>query len=363
MVTHTMLRLFQPDIFSDPIPRFVSVDDTIAQAVRAILSEHYPALCTPALRIEQVRGNEINSTNVRVETEGGVFLVKRVRGSEGRAHLNRVLDIAVWLHGAGVPAAAIVPTRDGQTSMVDGDAQWCVFEFIPDGFFSGICTDELYAAGRAIGMLHRALKQIPDQLHPERTIHDQPRTLERIIHTCAERSTDWPRLFGVMTADMLQAQWGSLRQTFAAARLRWDAMERMSTQACHIDLHPHNLLVRDGSVAAFLDFYAVVSGRIGTAIAFATFKLVRQHAVHQRLVDPDDIAERGRCFVDAVREALPLDDEVMNTMLAHTQLELLRRICKIFSANVQRNDQRWNHVLPMHLAGLVEAETIFRFIR
>lgn len=362
MISNATPRLFQPDIFSDPVPQFVSVDDALAQAIRAVLSMHYPARCAPIRRIEQVRGGGVNSTNVRVEMEGATLLVKRVCGPESHAHLRRSLDIAAWLRGVGVPVAEIVSTRDGQTSAGDGDARWCVFEFIPDGFFSGIHADELRAVGRAIGMLHCALQQLPHSLHPERTIHDHPQVLEQIIHACAERSTDWPMYFGVETAKMLHEQWDFLLQTLDAARSRWDAMMRTSRQACHIDLHPHNLLVRDGSVVAFLDSYALITGRVGTAIAFATFKLVRQHVAYQRQSDPRDIAEYGRCFVDAVREVLPLDNEVMDTMLAHAQLEILRRICNIFSANGERNDRRWNHVLPMHLAGLAETELIFRLV-
>lgn len=360
MPTHTTLRLFQPDIFSGSIPRFVSVDDVLARSVRAALIAHYPALSARIIHIEQVRGNEVNSMNFRVETERGAFLVKRVRGAEHHAHLHRAFSIAAWLHRVGVPVASIILTGDGHTSVVDGDAQWCVFEFIADRFFSGVYVDELYAAGRAIGTLHCVLEQLPDRMRPERTIDDQPQVLEQIIHACARRSTDWPEFFGVTTADMLQAQWGSLLQALATVRLHWGTIVRMNTQACHIDLHPHNLFVRDGSIAAFLDTHAIVTGRIGTAIAFAAFKLVRQYAARQHLTDPEDIAEHGRCFVDAVREALPLDDGVMSTMRTHAQLEILRRICSIFSANMQRNDQRWNHVLPMHLAGLAEAEMILQ---
>ena len=128
-------------------------------------------------------------------------------------------------------------------------------------------------------------------------------------------------------------------------------------QAAHFDLHPHNILVGGGKVAAVLDFEACKVMPVGFALGFAALKQCRQAmTLHPLSADPRRV---GSLYADHLLRTCPR----VRGLIAHfgdlAVAEVLRRICIILRLNVENGDKKWNKVLAVQLRHLVEARALF----
>lgn len=358
----TILKTFQPDIFSASTPRFSAIAAGSEQTVRDVVARFYPLILGGAadLRLEQFGGNEINSNNFRLGSAGTVYLLKRLPLSADAARIERQLALVEWLrdvHGVRLPA--LLRTESGEALGKDGKALWCLFEFLVGDFFAG-GLDQLVETGREIGRLQSALRLCPPELMPApRWEYFTPDDVS-LYQATIDRRNEWPRLFGAEAASLLEEQSESVRRAWQELAGASAQLLKLAPLACHCDLHPHNLLLRGSTLAGFIDFESFVAMPAEAALGFATFKLLRQHAAAASLSaqNQDKIRKATSAFLSAMaesREPAALRPDLLRAMAL---AEVFRRILVIFRLNLRDANAAWNHVLPMHLAGLHELEVI-----
>jgi len=354
------MKLFQADIFSNPVPAFGSVSGAVETLVRAAAARLYPAPLANVRSIQQFGGNEINSNNFKVRTERATFLLKRLPAAGTQEALTRQLELVAWLESKGVDVAPTVPDVNGALSGSHEGAIWCLQKFVEGNFFAG---DEagMCSTAAGLGRLQRALEAAPAALSPPKKWDYSTESDLSVYRTVSARRNDLAAVFGEPTAELLAASWAQVARISAELEARRDEVQSARAGACHCDLHPHNILVDEGSLRAFIDFESITTMPVDAALGYAMYKLIRQHAVHAGLTDRDAariqaVARHFVKLVDGPSPQVPRDFGMLRLM---ANAELLRRVLVIFRLNAVDANRAWNHVLPMHLAGLAEMDIIF----
>lgn len=227
-------------------PAEVEVDDAL---VHALLSEQHPDLASLPVRLVT---NGWDNAVFRVGDELAVRLPRRALAAALVEHEQRWLPTLAPTLPLPIPA----PVRRGAPSARHGYPwAWSVVEW----FHGGIAldtppADPLAAAdvlGRFVAALHRPA---PDDAprNPYRGIALAQRT--GLLHDAVRR------LDGVVDGAAALARWADLLTT-----PRWSAPPVW----VHGDLHPNNVVVRNGAVVAVIDFGDLTAGDPATDLALA----------------------------------------------------------------------------------------------
>jgi len=355
-----MQPLFSADIFSDARPRFSPASGDARERVLRVALAHYSDALNGITEIHQFGGNEINSNNFKVKTGRGFFLLKRFGSKANPSVVTQQLALAEWLRGSHrVLVPRVVRDESGNLVVLDDGINWCLLEFKEGLFFSGVRA-ELVPTALEIGRLQRALNVAPESLRvPRKWDYGSADDRSVFMEAYAERAK-WRGYFGDPLADALARRWRALARLEGELIASAPDMESLPVHVCHCDLHPHNILVDHGNPSAFIDVESFTTMPVVVAIAFAAFKLVRQHAVTESISESriTELVGAAKDFVEMAGEGL--DSVTFDRCRLMASAEVFRRLLVILRLNVRAHDPSWNHVLPMHLAGLAEIDLMFR---
>ena len=125
----------------------------------------------------------------------------------------------------------------------------------------------------------------------------------------------------------------------------------------HGDLHPHNILMENGKISAFLDLESIVSAPLTVGIAFSTFKLLRQYMVEEGT----DVAPKAVVsFYQSLTRELGNEIISYNDLAFFAKAEVLRRIGIILDLSINEGNRVWNDVLPIQINSLAEIDFLFK---
>jgi hypothetical protein len=176
-----------------------------------------------------------------------------------------------------------------------------------------------------------------------------------LLRRLKDISKTWDALLGAEHAELLALSWPVLMAEWEA--LSASSMVSGRTQAAHFDLHPHNLLVSGGKVAALLDFEACKMMPVGFALGFAALKQCRQAMT---LLPPiSDPRLLGSRYNDHLLRTCPSARVFASNLGDLAVAEVLRRICIILRLNLENGEKKWNKVLGVQLGHLAEARALF----
>jgi hypothetical protein len=354
------LKLFQPDIFSKPHPEFIPVLGGIFDNVIALLGTHYSIKPNSIKEIKQVRGNELNSNNFKVETTAGTFNVKKNVLHKDISELTRIFKLANWLHEQGHLFFETIPCNNGNLIVEQDAAFWCVSEFVEGRYFSGGGLDELESVGRRIGELQSILRAVPDILRPQKEIDLFPVDGKRLIDEAFDIRKSWAAIFGKEYAAILEDNWDLMLFSCALINSKREVILRSGAQACHYDLHPHNILINDHNVVTFVDPDSLLIANPDVGIAFSIYKLMKQSMISLASYnDPENKSEYAKDLFLSIREKYPFTKEATCNLYVFALAEIFRRILVILRLSLHEKDKSWNYVLPIHFEGIKESEIIF----
>lgn len=359
----TALKVFQPDLFSDPLPHFYSMENNRHEAreISALFTGHYKKHGGSPVAIWKSGALEVNSRNFRIDTDRGTVLLKKLSPSANeKPVLENQQALVGWLKNEGIPVPAPILADDGYYLCPSGNSEyWTAMTFVEGRFFTG-GNDSVANAARAIGHLHKTLKAAPAALPIDRRyahLSADDRTLfEEVLTGDPEVLANFDELDARLleqSREFLQRNWQTV--------LRHQEIYRSSeAELIHIDLHPHNLLMLEDRVAAFIDFNSLKAGPLNMMLGFSAYKLLRQ-----AVQTADQAMTVANCraltnnFLDNFYAELPELAAGRDSVGIFALAEVCRRIGIIFHLTLRRRDKTWNHVLKVHLAGIREIELLF----
>jgi hypothetical protein len=335
-------------------PGWVRVDRAMASALDEILSR-LPKVLLP-LHSDPERSDAlgINSNNFRLNTAMGVFVLKRWSDQAAPRGVQNTLAIMAWLASRQLPVPAPVELQQGSFTLPLGSGTWSLFPFVEGAYFSG-ADDELRDAAEVTGRVMETLSLLPASCLPAEGAVQMTAADGELLRRVKDVSRTWEALLGTERAELLALSWPLLMtewENLSAAKLNSGR-----TQAAHFDLHPHNLLVRGGKVAAVLDFEACKVMPVGYALGFAALKQCRQAMTLQPLAGDPRLV--GSLYADHLLRSFPGARDLVAHLGDLAVAEALRRICIILRLNLEDGEKKWNKVLAVQLGHLGEARALF----
>ncbi len=350
-----MSDVFQKDIFSSVRPGWVNGSASVA-AVVGHVSEYFKDDLLPLTSVPMCSSAfELNSKNIKVSCGAENLLLKRWAKNSNKAHLNELLSLMKFLPSEELSVPSPVSFKDGCLVFHDGDNYWSLFPFIEGVYFSGI-KNELEVVAENTALLTTRLQEVDgEKFSCFKDLHHLTNfELETLIKMEENRSS-WVRYFGSAYAELLENNWIMVRNEWT--RLREKEIFAGPVQLSHCDLHPHNFLMRNGKVAAILDFDGCKVTPVGYAVAYGALKQCRQTLVS--LGDVSKAKKIGQMYIDIFNDYIPSSKEWTSDFHDLAIIETLRRLCLIFHLNLNRNDGAWNKVLPILLGHIEEANLLF----
>lgn len=350
-----MRAAFAPDLFSSSRPKWRQVSLALEGLVRdmdGLLPADYLSLNQPP---EQIDGLEINSNNLRLTSASGRKIVlKRYPETANISELHKTLGLMAWLADQGLPVPKPLPFSNGNMSISHGGGEWVLFPFVEGEYFSG-SQEELDAAAETVGVLASKLSDAPASLRTTRECHHFTTQDDEAIEFVQKKRGLWTRTFGLDIAELLNIHWEYVWGEWC--RIRINPPDPGPKTLAHLDLHPFNILVKDGKIAALLDFDSCKMMPTGYALAFGALKQCRQAVVRDGR--PEMAGFIGSRYVEVLvaanRQACRLTKNSCDLALA----EVFRRIALIFRLNIESADKRWNMVLPVQFAHIAECKVLF----
>ncbi len=335
-------------------PGWVKLDPATASTLDEVLSRLPKKFLPLQGDPEQSDAMGINSKNFRLNTARGVFVLKRWSDQASLLEIRNTLSIMAWLASQQLPVPSPVALRLDSFVLSVGSGRWSLFPFVEGAYFSG-ADDELRYAAEATGSLMETLLQIPAACLPtdgpaQMTVADGA-----ILARMKSASRTWDALLGEDLAALLAVSWPLLISEWE--NLSATKLPNSRTQAAHFDLHPHNLLVADGRVAAVLDFEACKVMPVGFALGFAALKQCRQAMSLRTLPTAPRLV--GSLYADHLLLTFPGARDWVPHFGNFAVSEVLRRICSIFRLNLESGEKKWNKVLVIQLSHIGEARALF----
>jgi aminoglycoside phosphotransferase (APT) family kinase protein len=336
-------------------PGWVKLDLSMMTVLDEVLSRLPQTIVPLEGDPEQSDALGINSNNLRLKTAKGTFVLKRWSDQATPRDIQNTLAIMAWLASRQLPVPAPVELQQDSFILSIGSGTWSLFPFVEGAYFSG-ADDELYAAAEATGRLLETLPLLPAACLPTEGPAQMTAADGELLRRVNDVSWTWDALLGTEHAELLALSWPLLMAEWENLSTAKVATGR--TQAAHFDLHPHNLLVSGGKVAAMLDFEACKVMPVGFALGFAALKQCRQAMTLRPLAECDPRLV-GSLYADQLLRTFPGARQLATHLGDLAVAEVLRRICIILRLNLENGEKKWNKVLGVQLGHLGEARALF----
>ena len=200
------------------------------------------------------------------------------------------------------------------------------------------------------------LSAAPPSLRTTRECHHFTKQDNEAIEFVESNRDLWVKIFGFEIAELLGIHWGHTWEEWS--RMRLSSLNAGPKTMAHLDLHPFNILVKNGKIAALLDFDSCKMMPAGYALAFGAMKQCRQAVA--RCGDPEMAGFFGSRYVEVLVAANPQAYWLTKYSCDLALAEVFRRIALIFRLNIESADTRWNMVLPVQIAHIAECKALFQ---
>ena len=353
-----LLKLFSPDLFSNSIANYDLALCSESKTVKNIILNNYKINNLNNYKILKLKGIEINSNNFLLKGQDKSYILKKINKEEDLDLINKQLQLTNWLNTQNIPIPKVIsPNNSLSTVVTNNDNSYYLMEFIDGLYYEGV-QNSLKNSVEVIIDLFETLESVPNKLNfDKKKIEYCLSSFKKKIVEAESIKTKWKKIFG-SNYKILNSSWHKIRSTVDLLLEREVEFNSSPRGLCHIDLHPHNILMRNDRILGVLDSASFLDSSINTSISFSLFKLARQTAVFDRNnTNIDDIFPKLKDAYKTFAKKGYLDDP--KDFLFYSQVEIIRRILLIIELNILENNKDWNNILPVQISALYESEFLF----
>ena len=359
----SIITPFSSDIFTEVKPNFINTEKKIHHDLENIFENFYIGLDAKIRKIKKSKGIEINSNNFLIETNKDSYLLKLFSGINecDKKYLEKQYSFVAWIYDNKLPCPRPIKNKYQKYICDIGNKRFaCLMTYIDGSFFPGIDAYNIREIGETVGKFHCILNSAPKELMPKKKYtHLSQLDLENfneVVSMSGEKLfffTDSQRNMLLSNRDFLVEIW---------ERVLGGQEEFINSEQglVHIDIHPHNIIMRNGKISAFLDFDSLMRGPFKMMFSFSAYKLLRQ--VVFRDIKRNFLKGMYKYvdeYLDGVYRYYPDLKAEKKHMAIFAYTEICRRIAIILKLNIQEGNSKWNYVLPIHISGLFEVKELF----
>nr|WP_320026561.1 phosphotransferase [uncultured Acetobacterium sp.] len=349
--------LFQQDLFSSIQTKYVPVGKEITLMINHLVNTFYSDKLGFVKSIEQSGALEINSNNFKVVTTTGTYLIKRHLGQQNLQIIENSINIGQYLLKKSVSVPKMISADDGRFYCFNAGIYWTISLFIEGNYFSGFSKKEMTMSAKAMGELFLNLSKLPEDIYPSEEIHYDLKEWDSLISDFFQRKDEWESMFGLAIAQSLEQEWEVVVSSLDI--LKKKRIKKTPHIPCHIDLHPHNLLVGENAQVTIIDLDSIKMANPKSMLAFGVYKLMRRYATHA-INELKFMEIRGivyEFYKEVEKIAHIMEEE--GFLQYYAMMEVFRRICIIIKQNLQNCHSDWNHVLLIQIVALSEIKEMF----
>jgi len=357
--------LFNKDIFSYEKICYMQIDSETRFSVSNVLQSEYFHSSVDIQELVAVGALGINSQNYRALVDGVFYHVKRLDSTASIGLVNSQYNLSEHLRQNGHSFPEVIVTKQNHLIAVDSNQRgWIVTRFQPGNYFSGFKT-ELPVVADAIGHLFHDLasdlcKESAESDRFLNTSRFSTNYIETLIPTIIYSKAKLPPSDYLLLFSHLK----SIESTINTLYEHSACVLETSSLIGHIDLHPHNLLIKPDGRPMFLDVESLRLHPTLMSLGFGIYKLMRQFGVRYsgRSSLETLIAQNAMEMCKRIIKLAKLSDMQASMLPCGAAMEVCRRLNVIVELNVFHGSTKWNRVLPIHLAGLEEIPIIFSLL-
>lgn len=348
--------LFNPDLFSNYIPKWQRIERGNKNVLIDIVKQIPDKYISEVSEVFSPGTFELNSSNFKIKsTEGKSIVLKKWPKESDINKVEKTQKLINWLKEKNIPVAESGKFINNKHTFFYDNSVWSFNFFCYGNYFTGL-NGEIISAAKATGELSKILLDIPLELIPEIGPEHLSSSDDEIFKETHKERNNWMKLFGTDTKNTLNSHWEYIYETWQD--LRKNKISCGPIAACHFDMHPHNLIVQNEKIAAILDFDSCKRIPLGYSLAFNSLKQVRQFiSLTNQNKPPKEIMGE---YLNNLTSSISFPEVKEYDFLSLSKAEIMRRICFILKSNLRENNSNWNHVLPIQISHLFEADSMFK---
>jgi len=343
---------FNKDFFSTSnISWKKHTDDENLEVLKIIVNKHINS--SKKIIVRQNSGREINSNNFKLIIDSKKFILKKWSKKIKKSEIKKIINLMLWLNNQRIKAPIPQKFKNNHYIIKNKNVFWSYFNYIDGNHFKGK-LNEMKDVGKFIGLLFNKLKKYP--VKPiKKTFKYFSKEDDNIIKFLNKNLSKLDSFFSKKHAKQLKKRLPEIIELFKI--LKNKKIKKRKKIVVHMDIHPHNIIMKNNKVNAILDLESCIKGEIGYALSYAILKICKQTVVfNKKKSNQTNIKE---IFIKEIKKNYKINKSTENNLYFYALSEVIRRLIVMFKLSIKKNDRSWNNVIPIQLGHINECKIFF----
>ena len=324
--------------FKDTIKLF-ALQKSESDKLKTLIKNNYKSI---NLNVEcfKIGDRNINSQNYKI----GDKYLKVIKNIENKKYVTSFPKLVKQLKNFNIPCTGFINSNGNkkiiEKSTKENKIYFYIQEFISNRFFSGT-QNELIQVIPILKKLHdfqfngKNKNSSAPYLNwfPSQTINE----IKKII-----KEIQIPSDFDYLANDCVPI----IEQVLIKYENQIKDLVKNSKEYAHFDIHPHNILFKDGKLISVMDLESFVNVRPILATSFGIFKIARKCFAKKNIKKND--------FHYLIKDFFNVEE-----IKAYSQIEICRRLLLIMKLHYLDKNNEWDHDLIKHFSGIKESDFMF----
>lgn len=339
--------MFELDKFSDAKPKWSLITERtkVTTALLELLEKNYSSFLGKISGIFGSSALELNSRNLLIVGEKEKIVVK-LCAKLNEESFNRNVKIYNLITSKNLPSVKILGSF---FKPFDDDTSVIISHYYSGDYFSGNSREFIQTFKALKTLIH----SFPDESFNLFCRHSPyPDDASEVVAEFFECLLRGKTNVGEEGLYLAKANKENIVSADLFARNFSVVISKIEDSLGYMDLHPHNIIIRDETIT-FLDIDALKVSKWPLHIGFGIFKLLRQsYASKNTLVDCRNL-RKIICSLTACDMSY---EDALGFIFDGAKWEIMRRLQIIMKGNLGGQESRWNSVLPIQIKALAEVD-------
>ncbi len=345
------MKEFESDYFSNVDKISGELPKIEDLSIRTFIENFYPGV-GKVKSLFSFSSLEINSRNMKVVTEEGMFTLKFWEALPEK-RLKEIIKILLFLDTQEMRTPAPIKNIDGKYFSGAQNKIATLFSYIEGGLYRPT-PDNLGQFFEATGELFSNLGKLSINRESPDSYITVPIETQNSIRDSLENNQLWVDLDLIESQEVLLSVWPLIdRDLYSFAQLN-----RLSKlQYSHFDLHPKNVVFDDHQGFGFLDFASCTVSNPNIAWGFLLTKNLRQAVINS---DKSGSAKLlgSKAILDLQKTDFSQNLDIPN-LPVYGRYEIARRLAYILDEYTKKGMKLWIGMLPVQVRLLKESYLLF----